>query len=783
MKRLLFIVHTMLTCIMLNAQHSITGKAADSATMQPVPFTTVSVLNNKNSVIKSMVSDSLGNFSLAGIKAGHYNIVLTAVGYKRLLINKNINEDLNLNLCLLSPDAGMLSEIVVRGNRPVIAPSVDGFDYNPENDIVVPGSNASDMLRKIPMVTVDQNGNPSLRGSSNIRVFIDDKPSDIYAPTVADALKQIPAEHIVKIEVILYPSAKYDAEGTDGVINIITRRSRFNATNGTLRLRLGNRNQEFSPDMNIRRGNWIFNLNSGASLGNNMSWADLMRHDIFDTRLTQNSESDSRSRAVYAGLNIIYIINDLHTLSGSYRFRTNRSMTERFSLNNYFEQDSLTDSFTRLTNTRDGNDLNSISLTYNGKSRNRKKQYNIYLFGFIQSGINNYDLDQLRKQTVDYSERMGGRQTNNEITVQADYSQTLNDNITWDAGAKSAFRVFGLVNDLEAYDFSQSKFVKDEFRSNHFDFDRGIHAAYGNLIMRYAKWQVRVGLRYEHTALKTIFKDTSLTIPNYKNFIPSIVIGRNFNQQHSLKFSFGRRIFRPGLNTLNPGYNYIDSFNIQAGNPYQVPEETNRYELTYNYNSRQFFFMSSLYYFAMHNGIEQIRTPLGAAVFMTTYQNIGSTDFFGLYNSITWKWNQKFTATFNISLRKIWLVSEALQQSRQGFVYGGNFNMSYIIGKGYSVEAMGNINSDDVSLQGKREQWKYYALVFNKKFKDDKFAVTWRMENILPPSRQSLRQNLSSQYFTQTQYSSYQNHYFYISLSWKLGKKEVKAPVIREGGE
>ena len=357
------------------------GRAADSVTLNPVSFVSVSILNQKQVAIKSVISDSLGNFDVRNIPAGNYNLVLTAVGYKRVIVKNLIltpSSAVDVGVQLLSPEAGMLKEVIVQGSRPIVSASMDGFTYNPENDIIAAGSTASDLLRKIPMVTVDQNGSPTIRGSSNIRVYIDDKPSDIYAPTVADALRQLSAEDIVRVDVILYPSAKYDAEGTDAVINIITRKTRFDAINGNIQLRIANRQQFLNTDLNIRRGKWIFSPNAGISYNNSKSKSALAREDLSSNEenlLEQLGETDNHGKVFYGGINSFYVINELHALSAGYRFRFNRNYADRILKSNYFENDSLLTAFTRITDNTTGNDLNSFNFAYNGKSRNRKRQY------------------------------------------------------------------------------------------------------------------------------------------------------------------------------------------------------------------------------------------------------------------------------------------------------------------------------------------------------------------------------------------------------------------------
>jgi len=681
------------------------------------------------------------------------------------------------------PDTALLAGVTVYGSKKIVTASADGFTYQADNDVIAAGATAADLFRKIPMLSVDQNGNPILRGSTNIRVTIDDKPSEIYAPTVADALKQLSAEDIVRVEVILNPSAKYDAEGTDGVINIVTRKGRLNAVNGSLRTRIGNRNQQFTPDLNIRNGNWVFTNNGGVSRYNGQMGRALSREEFSagdKSRLLQNSEEKDHGNIFYYGTNIQYIFDDLHSLSAGYRYRNYRDQENSTMDSRYARNDTLVSAFTRNTDERSGNGIHTFNLGYNAKSRNRRREYSLLATYFLQHGFDDYDLDQQSGQSPDYQELFRSRQFNSDLSAQVDYSHSINEKVSWDAGAKSMFREYRNRNDYTIYDPPSGSFAEDAERSSQFDYRRNIYAFYSDLSLRWQHWQVRAGGRYEQTVLRTGFKGMPLSIPDYRNFVPSVVITRTFGEKHTLKGSYGQRILRPYLNQLNPGVINYDSFNIQTGNPYLSPEITHRYEIGYTLSAGQVFVATSLYYNFTGNAIEQVRLPLSNGVFLNTYRNLGRKEMLGLSSSLTWKWRQKLSFTTTLNFIHWYLKSIALQQRNEGLQLMSNFNFSYTPGKGYSIEATGNLSTNDITLQGRRDVWKYYGLSLNKKFYKDKAAVSLRLENLLSPARQDMHTFSASSQFSQVQTNRYQNHYLWLSVSWKLGKKEVKAPTLRQ---
>ena len=242
---------------------SVIGILTDSLTGKPIPFATVSLVQQAT-VVSGAISDSLGRFSLNNMPYGSYVLRFSVVGYRPgqspVWTVDAAHPTVNMGIVGLRQDAQNLKAVTVRGQKPLIEDRVDGITFNVESFPSIAGSNASDVLRKVPMLSVDANGGLSMRGSANIRVFIDGKPTDMYASSVADALKAISGESIVKVEVITHPSARYDAEGSDGVVHIITRKLRTNATNGNVSGTLGNRSDVVIADIQRRNSQWLVKM-------------------------------------------------------------------------------------------------------------------------------------------------------------------------------------------------------------------------------------------------------------------------------------------------------------------------------------------------------------------------------------------------------------------------------------------------------------------------------------------------------------------------------------------
>ncbi len=763
---------------MSSTAQSISGTIKDSLSGNPLSFVTVRLLTDSGKIIQTVFSDSLGNFRFGAVDTGSYLLSFSLVGYiakRSSLISIHKDERVDIGRISLGPEAKQLSAVTVVGKKPLIEKLPDGIVYNAQQDLLTAGATAINVLRKTPMVIVGQDGTPGIRGSTNIRVFIDDKPSELSAPTVADALRQIPAEEIVKVEVILFPSAKYDAEGTDGVINIITRKGKLNGITGNVNLNAGPRYQNINFSADARKNKWVLSGNTGGYFYQNKNGTAVYREEINSNTLKQSDQIKNDGKTFLAGANIIYLPDSLNTIYGGYRFRTYKSKSGHTAMNEYYSDDTIATAYQSNIDVAFGTRLNSMNAGYTGKSKNKNRELKILSSYFSLSEYDRYNLEQVHHALSDYRENYSGNTGTSEFTIQADYSQQVSNRFNIETGLKSNWRKLSSSNDYWVYEPSTEKYDRDEVRSNHFNYDRSIYAVYLNSSLSIKSWQIRIGGRYEQTLLQTTFRDTVLEIPGYKNFIPFILLNKSIGEKQSVRFNYSLQLLRPYLSYLNPTVDYSDSLNIRFGNPYLVPEITYRYELGYSGNAGKFNLNASFFYNHVRNGIENIRYPLGEGVFANTYQNIAKRDVYGLAANVNWR-NEKISIGSNITVRYIKLQSGALQSGNQGFQLNSNINISYQFKNGYSLDGQANINSKDILLQGTREGWKYFFLSLNKKMKQDKLMFTIRLETY---NRHIVEEYCTDSFFQNTK-TRYQNFFVFFGATWKFGKKELKLPPTQQ---
>ena len=439
----------------------ISGIVLDSLTKKPVDYATISLSQNGDAKsINGSLADEKGFFKIDNVKAGKYRITITFIGYNTKIIEPITTTDdkldINLGTILLSTNSKMLKEVVVEGQAALIENKLDKLVYNAEKDVPIAGGNATDVLRKVPLLSVDFDGNVSLRGSTSITVLINGKPSGTMAGNSADALKAIPADQIKSVEVITSPSAKYDAEGSTGIINIITKKASLEGISGSLSMGVGTRQNSGNANINAKTGR----LSLTSNLGSNFMWptkseftfnrANLNR----DTLFNQRGESTTKRVSVNGSLNANYDFNKYNSITSSIKLNRFQFVLNGFNLN----QNLL--------------GSNSISYDRNSKNNNRVLGYdwnNSFTHKFKKEGqeisagaqlsnsnlLNKYSSGFVFNSFVPDSSEFGNSNAkNHEATFQIDYIHPFK-NVVVETGAKTILRDIRNDSEVESY-FPQS---------------------------------------------------------------------------------------------------------------------------------------------------------------------------------------------------------------------------------------------------------------------------------------------------------------------------------------
>jgi outer membrane receptor protein involved in Fe transport len=636
---------------------------------------------------------------------------------------------------LVIPDVTQLGEITVIGEKDLVEDKVDRIVYNAEKDISNAGGNASDVLKKVPMLSVDLDGNVQLRGSSGVRVLINGKPSSMMAANVADALRQIPADMIKTVEVITSPSAKYDAEGTAGIINIITKKNDLQGANGSVYTSGGNRSANGGANVNLRRNKFGVNASGGVNYFNNPGDGALRRTSTFDTTtiyLDQANAFRNEGGGGFGQVGFDYDLTAKSSVNASLRlnqFRYNNLSTLHSVLVDH--NDRLLQYYDRSLDNRNRWGNLDLNLGYTKNFGEAGRELSFLGQHTVNRPQNNTLADQLGPQGERQRRELNLNNSRNaETTAQVDYVHPLNNNNTFEVGAKGIRREVGSDFRFSTFDPESQEFLIHPDRSNVFNYDQDVLAGYATYAFNWRKISFKLGGRYEQTAIRANFQssDTSFA-QGYGNFIPGVTLSRDLTKSQKMRLAYTQRIQRPQIYYLNPFVNYSDTLNLFYGNPTLNPELTHSFELTYSTFAKSNSGNASLYWRQTDNAIESVRTVDSLGVNRTTFRNIAGNRTVGvsLFGSLqpTTKWR----VSGNVNVFYSQLTSPALNAVNSSWMYQFNVNSSYTFPKGFSAQGFGFFNSPRVQLQGRYGGFYNYSLAVKKELLGKKGSVSLGLDN------------------------------------------------------
>jgi outer membrane receptor protein involved in Fe transport len=698
-------------------------------------------------------------------------------------------DDIDLGIIQIKPSAQILKEVVVQGQKTLIEEKVDRMVYNAENDATTKGGDATDVLKRVPMLSVDLDGNVSMRGSQNVKVLINNKPSTIAASSIADALKQIPADQIKSVEVITSPSAKYDAEGSAGIINIITKKNNMQGASLNIDGSAGYRGSNLGLNGNYRKKKMGFSLGGWGRANYNV-------HGNFkNTQVTNLGQPDERTSIQSATTRNQGAFGN-YTLGWDYDVNKNNSLTAsvRFGLrNNTSFQDNLTtQSITQngesssLSNIKTTDLSNNVdaSLNYTHTFAKPQREFSILTLYSRNNRTNNYfntaylsssaAIDSIRKNL--------NNSYNQEITIQADYQTPLSDNQMLETGAKNISRkVSSDYKYLVAHDdgvFGPSKGQKP----NVFDYTQNVSAAYLSYTLSFLKtYSLKAGARYEYTTIDANFQNNETVgkIPSYSVLVPSVNFSKKLKSGNTLKLSYNRRIQRPSIQYLNPSIQNSNNLNFTQGNPRLSPEYSNNYELSYSTYIKGSSINISSFMRNTNNSIQSVRDTLSTGGILTTYQNIGQEDAYGVNVFMNINIGNKFSLNGGsdafYAVLKNNISDERYRASNQGWVVSGRLFGNYNLGKNWGLQFFGFYRGRQVQLQGTQGGFGIYSLGFKKDFKEKKGSIGFGAENFFTPSFK-IKNHTQSAFLSQNSTTTLHNMNFKITFSYRIGKMSFDAP-------
>jgi outer membrane receptor protein involved in Fe transport len=774
----------------------------------PIEFATVALQNKAtNKVIDGATTDAKGAFVIENVAAGEYKIVISFVGFAdKTLENVTVSKgkDLDLGSIQLSSSSKTLDEVTVTSQKSLIEEKVDRTIYNAEKDISSKGGDAADVLRKVPLLSVDLEGNVSIRGSSNIKVLINNKPSTIMASSVADALKQIPADMIKTVEVITSPSSKYDAEGATGIINIITKKNDLQGYFLNVDLGVGNRSSMLGLQGSMRQGKFGATIGGHGRAMYNNALTTLEQSTTLNNITTKTLQtSDSKDRPIHGRYNIglDYDIDKNQSLSGGIRFGIRNFDREQNQLTQLFPSNGIATQQNRFINSQDIS--NSVDLNVDYIHIYKPQQELSISTQYSRNNLtNNFYSNNLNiNGAVDNSFKNVNLNLNQESTLQIDYTTPLSSNQILEFGGKGIFRKVNSNFEYLKAASANADYVLDPNRAKGLlDYTQKIGAAYtAYTFSTKNKYNIKAGVRYEFTEIDAVDAiNKEFNIPSYGIFVPSINISKSLKEGTTVKLGYSRRIQRPGLQQLNPNFNILNPQSISVGNPSLSPEFTNNVELGLSTRFKQTFISISVFGNQTDNGISQVRSIYDSTgAIITKYENIGKQkniglNFFGnIYLTPKWTINGGFDVAYNYLEGQITDANGlSTTASNSGISGGGRLMTNLTLKNGWGIQGFGGMFGTKVQLQGINGSFAMYSLGFKKDFKNKKGSVGLAAENFFTEGG-VVRNELNSAFLTQKSVTNLYNRGIRLNIAYKFGKmgfeqkkktRSVKNDDLKEGG-
>ncbi|MCE7040246.1 TonB-dependent receptor domain-containing protein [Dyadobacter sp. CY312] len=758
-------------------QIKIAGAVMDSVSKKSIEFATVGLLKG-GKIIEGTTSDTNGKFSFANIEIGKYSLQISVLGYTTKTVeNIDVSKDRNTDVgsIALSLNERKLDEVTVTEQKSLFEERSDRMVYNAEKDISIKGGDATDVLKKIPSIAVDIEGNVQLRGSSNIKVLINNKPSSIVARSVSDALKQIPADIIKQVEVITSPSAKYDAEGTAGIINIITKKNSLQGTNGSISPNFGQWNNWQNAAINHRMKSVSISANGGFSDWKNKRNMTLLRsfeNENVTSDQKQTQWINGKGKNFYGNLNVDWDIDSLNRIGAGLNYY-NGINTNAFDIN--FRETSLgnTNQFFQrdMKRTYDWNG-STINLDYTRLFKKPKKELTLLMMYSFEDEDSDYWSNLMNEgNSIYYREKSYNLSGNKEGTIQLDFTNPLDSINTLEMGSKAIFRGISSDYRISSAADGSSNFIDIPSLADIFDYSQQVASAY----IVYSrtpknKWGINLGARYEHTFIQANFLNQTTAFSNtYGNFIPNISLSRSFKKEQQVRFSYSQRIQRPQFFYLNPYINQADSKNQYGGNPYLKPELTHSLEANYSVSIKQTSLNASFFLRQTNNAIEGVNSVDTSGVMLQLFKNVAQNSAYGVNLSANTKITKQWSVNGSLNLFYNVLESAELKTRNEDWMYRINLNSTIDLGKGFKAQLFGFYNSAKVNLQGTYGAFGFYNMVIQKEILNKKGSIGVGYDN--PFNRKiSWRNEFYGDNFQQMQDVSMFRRGWRINLKYEFGK-------------
>ncbi|WP_308992736.1 TonB-dependent receptor [Mariniflexile litorale] len=760
-----------------NTLKKITGKVMEATNKQPIEYATIALIQNTTSTpITGTISDSNGHFAIE-TNATDFYIEVSFMGYASQLIKElQLNKTkIDLGVITLSEDLNALGEVLIRAEKSQTEFKLDKRVFIVGSDISSTGASSLEVLNSVPSVNVSIEGEISLRGSQGVQILINGKPS-VLASADGNALGTITADMIERIEVITNPSAKYNASGTAGIINIVIKSSEKRGLNGSASLNAGVPNSN-SFGLSLNKRTEKFNLFTQLGFGKRTfktKRKSINKDFVNDSTITNNERSTFNEKFGSVLLGTDFHINERNvlTLSGTYAFEIEDQLAKSY-FDKVYDETTLTDSWLRQDNTEATNPKIRYELQYKKDFKRHEDQD--LLFSALGNSFAK-DQKSIYTNTSSFGDEPNSLQETRtdykleDFTFKLDYTHPFLEKYTLETG--SQYDINNVSNDFEVRDFINDAWISNPDLTNVFNFDQKVFALYSTMAYEDAIWGLKLGLRLENTNLTTELKTTNeLNEKSYANFFPSVHTSYNINENFSLQLGYSKRINRPGLRQLNPFNNIRNNYSISRGNPDLQPEYTDSYELTSIHKLEKASLNFSLYNRYTTDVVENI-INFENSVSTSQPENIGTNNTVGFEFNSKYTFAKWFTLTsdFNINY-----FNRKGEFDTQTFDFKGNrwttsLTSKFKLPQEFDLELSGNYNSKFASVQGEISENFFADMGLRKKILKGKFIMSLSVRDVFATR---VDEQMVSQPTYYTSNRSQRGRFVVFGVSYAFGKGEA----------
>jgi outer membrane cobalamin receptor len=756
----------------------ICGTVQDSITGKFIPYSTIRLFNIEDStLIAGCITDNNGKFCLTDINYGSYYLIIDFIGYNRKNIDINLDHKKIELKVLLSKNQFLLSEVEVTAEKKLIESTVEKKTYNVSKNTTLSGGNALDALQSLPSVSTDIDGIVTYRGSENIMILINGEQSGLITKDNNNALEQIPAEAIEKVEVISNPSAKFDAQGMSGVINIILKKDNKQGSTTNIRLSAGYDNV-FEAHGGYTKSAKKYSLNISGGINHKSAYQtkEHLRTNYENPNAGNYYQFDSLNNNYNSGIvnaGFVYKINKKNNISASAFFNKEISKGDRKIKYKTFDHENILirmyDKYIDISNNSYGFDG---TVSYNKKFEKPEQTLKISTHYSIFDRLQEMENSQ-HNYINDITPKLQNTQSlqfNKLVSFKADYQHPVNRSSIIETGYKITYQDITSDFNSVSYNYTNNIWVDDTVLNNNFGYIDMNNAFYVNYNGSFSFFEMQAGIRAEHT--HNLINDTLTN--DYLDFFPSITLSKKFNN-NTVYIGYNRRINRPKVSMLNPYSNeYADVLNMHIGNPYLMPEYVNSFEVAFHHTGDKFSFSETVYFRNIKDAISRLKSATNDSALTMRYINLDHAEMFGneIIASLSplkwWEINAGINL-FYTSLKGTY-KNNIVNNSRLG--YTGEVTTQFKLHKEVNLQLSGYYRSKLPSVMGTFVSRYYVDFAVKKNLFDKKGVLIFKISDIFNTYRYGLNLDAvddNGYRYSQSNKRIKESRFFILTFNYSFG--------------